>query len=238
MSGLLISQVALKPAGRGGTGALAAFLAGSAERAGAAHHLVWSLFEDLGGKRPFLYRLHGATAAQPITLVSDTAPADGHGLWDIQSKPYALLDAIRPGDRIAWSLRVNATVRHTGSSARHCIVTDDRRRNGRLPSRTYAGREESAHEVAERVVPAWLAERLRERAGLDISPTDVRISAHRRHEFEHAPGSPQKGRVTLSVTDAGGLATVRDPDALRAAVLAGIGAGCAYGCGMLLVRRA
>ena len=237
MTDLVISEVCLKPPGRGGTGALAAFLAGSAQRAGAAHHLVWSLFDDLGGQRPFLYRLHGASASDKITVVSQVPPGDRHDLWDIRHKPYAMLDTLKEGDRIAWALRVNATTRRTGSASRHCIVTQDRRMRGAQPSRTYVGRAESVLETAERVVPPWLVERLAGSAGMEVEPGAVRIGAHRRMEFDHAPGKPQQGRVVLSMTDTCGEATVVDADALRSAVMKGVGAGRAFGCGLLLIRR-
>jgi len=228
---MYLSRAALKTSERGGTGALAAFLAGASGFIGQGHHLVWSLFGDRGGDRHFLYRMTGPTAAETILIASDERPQDRHGLWELEVKDLRLLDTLAKGDRIEWSLRVNATVRSrsgTGreSSTSHCIV--DRARRG--------GAKGTSMQVAMQVVPPWLAVRLAA-AGIEACAENMTVQAYDKRRFGHGPGAPSP-LVIIATTDVVGSGVVHDADAVRRAMREGIGRARAYGCGLLLIRRA
>ncbi|MDJ0390907.1 type I-E CRISPR-associated protein Cas6/Cse3/CasE [Roseomonas sp. E05] len=228
---MFLTKASLRSSERGGTGALAAFLAGASASIGQGHHLVWSLFGDRGGERRFLYRMTGPTAAAPILVASAEEPRDDHNLWDLDIKPLRLLGALAAGDRVEWSIRVNATVKSragTGKarSSAHCIVDRARRE----------GMEGTSAQVAAQVVPPWLEARLA-RAGLDATAEAMTVQAYDKRRFGHSPNGYSQP-VVIATTDVVGTGTVRDPDILRAAMLDGIGGGKAYGCGLLLVRRA
>jgi CRISPR system Cascade subunit CasE len=220
---MFMSSARLKAGERGGSGALAAFLAGSAENIGQSHHLIWSLFGDRNGRRPFLYRLTGSGPTQPVLVYSQEKPEDHHDLWDLETKPFALPDQLKAGDRVAWSIRVNATVKSEGK--RHDIVMRARR----------AGGSEGLDALAARLVPLWLEPKLRD-VGLNSGADDMLVESYARRRFAHNP----RGRgaaVTIATTDVRGIGTVTDQNALGGAVRGGIGSGRAYGCGMLLLRR-
>ena len=121
---------------------------------------------------------------------------------------------------------------------KRCLVMTERRANGALPSRVFVGRTESYLEIAQRVIPPWLVSRLSREAGLDLTEAQVNVTSFNRADFDHAPGVQDRNRITVAITDTSGVAVVRDPAMLRAAVLGGIGGACSYGCGLLLVRRA
>ena len=227
---MYLSRASLKTSERGGTGALATFLAGASGSIGQGHHLVWSLFGDRGGERHFLYRMTGATAAAPILIASDEVPQDKHQLWDLEVKSLRLLDIMAAGDPIEWSIRVNATVRSKAgttreTSASHCIVDRALRQ----------GVTGTSMEVAAKVVPTWLAARLA-KAGLDARAGDMVVQAYDKRRFGCRPGG-RLPPVVIATTDVVGSGVVRDADAVRNALREGIGRARAYGCGLLLIRR-
>lgn len=219
---MFMSRASLKHSAAGGSGALAAFLSQSAERIGQSHHLVWSLFGDRAGARPFLYRLHGAGPAQPITIVSAERPTDAHNLWELETKPFTLLSNLRDGDELLWTIRVNATRKH--GDKRRCIVMEERRKGD---PRSYLG-------IAQAVAPAWLQAKLLA-AGLEAAADRMAITAYDRKRFNRS--LTERDQVTVAMTDVSGRGVVRSADALRAAMRSGIGAARAYGCGLLLIRR-
>lgn len=228
---MFLSKAFLKPSERGGTGALAAFLAGASAQIGQGHQLVWSLFGDRGGKRQFLYRMTGPTVASPILIASEEEPQDRHGLWTIVPKPLRLLDTVAAGDRVEWSVRVNATVSSrtdTGKSrsSRHCIV--DRALRG--------GASGTSFEVASRVVPGWLEAHFVAR-GLEASAGDMVVQAYDKRRFGRGT-TGRRDLVVIGMTDVVGKGTVRDAEAFCALLREGIGGGKAYGCGLVLARRA
>jgi CRISPR system Cascade subunit CasE len=217
---------------RGATGALATYLAGNAEVVGQSHQLVWSLFSDKqtdstpsdARQRHFLYRMTGIGPSDPILVYSREPLVDPHNLWQVNCRTFSLLDSLQRGDHLAWSLRVNATVK--SGNKRHDLVMHARR----------AGDRSHWDEIAQKVVPPWVAERLN-RGGLDVDPREIVVESYIRRKFAHDPRARGGSSITLATTDLRGVGTVSDPDALCHVLGRGVGAGLAYGCGLLLVRR-
>ena len=228
---MFFSKACLKSTSDGGTGALASFLAGASVSIGQGHHLVWSLFGDRAGDRQFLYRMTGATMSSPILIASEEEPRDAHSLWDIEIKELRLLDTLANGDTLEWSLRVNATVKSkmdTGKakSSRHCIIDRAMREGAKGTSR----------QLAEKLVPEWLAPRMRKDHGIDCPIDQMLVRAYEKRRFGHGPrgrGQP----VVVAMTDVIGVGKVMDADKARSAIREGIGGARGYGCGLLLVRR-
>lgn len=229
---MFLTKASLKSQLRGGTGALASFLAGASASIGQSHHLVWSLFGDRSGQRPFLYRMTGATATSPILIASSVPPEDHHNLWDIEVKSHHLFDNLTVGDRIHWSLRVNACVKSklgTGKSksARHCIV--DHALREKVPG--------TSLKLAQDLVPKWLQPRLESKYGLECRLEDMRVESYAKRQFGHGPRGGQPP-VVVAMTDIIGAGVITDISAVRRAVSDGIGAAKSYGCGLLLLKRA
>ncbi len=218
------SSVKLRTDRSGGTGALSVFLAQNARVIGQSHHLVWSLFGEKGGKRDFVYRMTGIDPSKPILIYSADPVCDEHALWDVETRPFLLPERLAAGDPVQWQIRVNAT-RKTPDGKRHDIVTAAKR----------SGDEAHWEEVAQRVVTPWLADKLKA-AGLDAPTSGMAVQSYTKLRFSSDArrfGQP----VVVAATDVRGTATVTDPALLREGLLKGIGAGRAYGCGMLLIGR-
>ena len=196
-----------------------------------AHQALWDVFSDGPEReRDFLYR---ETDPGVFLAVSAREPGPRPQLASADTKPYD--PRLRAGERVLFSLRVNP-VRKTrderGRQVRHDIVQDLRKRlmaegtpQQRLPTRL---------ELAERTAGHWLAAR-RAALGLEIDSEALMVEAYDNRRFRKAKGGAE---VVVTTLDLRGFATVADPEALRTALFEGVGPAKAFGCGLLLVRRA
>lgn len=91
--------------------------------------------------------------------------------------------------------------------------------------------------VVPHVTPAQQVEWLRtQQARHGFEVLDARVD--RRQDLAFVKGrQDQSQRVTLRTAEFNGLLRVADPDALRSALVTGIGRGRAYGCGLLTLAR-
>lgn len=229
MSELVFSRARLRrdaPAG-----ALWPVLAPAGHESGrveAAHHLVWSLFGDTPERRrDFLWR-EGAPGT--FYLLSARLPEDRYGLFDIDP-PKVFAPLLRPGDRLVFALRANATVARGGGPGRRGkpvdVVMDALYRVPPGPER--------AAQRAEAVQAAgcgWLL-RQGERSGFRVSVESARVLAHRVLRLSRRDGEPAR----LGVIDLEGALEVADPAAFLAALAQGFGRAKAFGCGLMLIRR-
>ncbi|MBR9905312.1 MAG: type I-E CRISPR-associated protein Cas6/Cse3/CasE, partial [Gammaproteobacteria bacterium] len=80
-----------------------------------AHQLLWQLFPDYEGPRPFIFRQEleeveeskGPKGLPLFYVLSDREPASVAGLLTAESKPYA--PELKAGDTLAFRLRANPT---------------------------------------------------------------------------------------------------------------------------------
>lgn len=223
---------------------------GESRRAATGHGLVWALFDDSPERtRDFLWR-----EADPgvFYLLSARPPVDRRGLFRVdEPKPFA--PALAVGDRLAFALRVNATVaRPAGPGARGnpCDVVMNALRDVPPDERARVRRA-----VLPRVAHDWLA-RQGERGGFALP--DVGTEASGGGESDDGPddwSAPagvralgyrtlrvDRGRRTepmcVGVLDLEGMLEVRDPARFVEALGRGFGRAKAFGCGLMLVRRA
>ena len=194
------------------------------------HHLVWSLFADgPGRRRDFLWREMRQRGTYMI--LSARLPVDKHSLFEIdEPKPFS--PALAAGDRLRFSLRANAVVRRRdpsrSRSARHDVVMDALRA---LPVGQRAEKRSDA--VRERGL-AWLQGQA-DKAGFSVQPADVAIDGYRQHRIRR---NGTASAMSFSSLDFDGILEVSDPDTFLVGVERGFGAAKAYGCGLMLIRRA
>jgi CRISPR system Cascade subunit CasE len=194
-------------------------------RAEAGHRLVWTLFGGAdAGPRDFLWRDEGGGR---FMILSPRPPDDPHGLFEIESKPFE--PALAPGDRLDFVLRANATrTPRTGQAAgrRRDVATDAVAALG--PS---AGRAER-HAAIAAAGAAWFA-----RVGTSAGFAPVGDPAVDGDEWRVVPrrgASP----LTFASLDFSGVIEVTDPAAFVPALGRGFGRAKAFGCGLMLIRRA
>lgn len=207
------------------------------KRVATSHRLVWTLFADSPDReRDFLWR---EAAPGTFYFLSDRVPEDRHNLFEIDpAKPFN--PQLRPGDTLQFSLRANATVarKPQGASGEKVrgkpsdVVMDALYR---IPK----GRE---REAARRDAVAtaginWLGTR-GERCGFRLPDRTTEmgpdcITSYRVLQLDH-----RNSKMRLGVLDFDGRLVVDDPERLVEAIARGFGRGKAFGCGLMMIRRA
>jgi len=190
-------------------------------RADAHHRLIWSAFAgDPDARRDFLWRAMGHGA---FLVLSSRRPDKGALFEPPETQNFA--PALRSGDRLAFLLRANATrtVTETDGRKRHRDVVMEAlhplAKDHRAEARMACAQEAGAH---------WI-EGQGTRAGFAVE--NARVTSY--HVAETRRRGPRFGVIDLE-----GVIAVSDPVALLARVAQGFGRAKAFGCGLMLIRRA
>ncbi len=191
------------------------------------HKLIWTLFADAADrKRDFLWR-----EAKPglFYILSAREPHDSHDLFHLdKSKLFA--PKLKSGDRLTFSLRANPTIARSneknakGRSKRADVVMDAIKP---LPTGKRASPRREAIQAAGE---AWLSGQ-GEKHGFELEA--VRVDRYLLLAPPHRTST-----MRIATLDFDGLLKVTDPAVFLAALGGGIGRAKAYGCGLLLIRRA
>ena len=192
------------------------------------HALVWQLFPGEGMPRDFLFRREVDGSGKDFYyVVSQRPPQARANLLALQSKAYT--PRLEVGEWLRFDLRANPTVARrseaTGKSQRHDVLMDAKRQAADLPEQEQIDRiQQAGLSWIEQRAASW---------GLVIRRESVLTNAYVQHKLHH------KGRhIAFSSLDYQGVAQVTDPDLLAASLTTGVGHARAFGCGLLLVRRA
>lgn len=202
-------------------------------RIDAHHRLLWAVFaDDQDRKRDFLWRDEGGG----LFLTLSARPPAASDLFDPpEVQPFA--PVLATGDRLAFALRVNATrtektgglSRNGKEQKRHIDVVMDALhplpKGERAPARMAA---------ASSAGTRWLAGQ-GERGGFRLLQADVAdysVMALPRHI------GTRKGQPQFGILDMTGLLEVANPSVFAARLVQGFGRAKAFGCGLMLIRRA
>ncbi len=226
MSGLYLARARLKR--DGALAALAGLLLPAAEgaRAAAAHRLVWALFPGVPDRaRDFLWR---EEAPGRFLILTPHLPENPDGLFELEVKDFA--PTLAAGDRLGFTLRANPVIAraaaHGRRGQRHDVVMDAlnklpkcQRAAARLPAVAEAG-------------AAWLA-RVAATAGFaPLGP--IGVDGYERVRLPRDSASP----IVFGRLDITGHITVVDPALFLDRLAHGFGRARAFGCGLMLIRRA
>ncbi len=192
-------------------------------RLDAHHRLLWAAFSDgPDRRRDFLWREE--RAGEFLTL--SARPPAPHDLFEApEVKDFA--PRLGPGDPLAFTLRANAT-RDRKGVGRVDVVMDALHalpKGSRAPERMALARREGA---------AWLA-RQGEIAGFRLIGAEVGD-----YSVAALPGhrGRRENQPQFGVLDMTGLIEVTDPAAFLVRFAQGFGRAKAFGCGLMLIRRA
>lgn len=204
----------------------------AAGRAATAHRLVWTLFGDTPEReRDFLWR-----EAEPgiFYLLSNRPPVDHHKLFDLDpAKPFA--PALAVGDRLAFSLRANATVARGGGPGRRgkpCDVV-----MAALYGLPAGARAEQRAKKTQEAGVKWL-ESQGAKSGFTLAQrsdgtADARSVSHAVLTLDR-----RNAAMRIGVLDLEGVLVVSDPTFFCQHLAQGFGRAKAFGCGLMLIRRA
>lgn len=192
-------------------------------RRSASHNLLWSIFSDgAERRRDFLWREEGE--GQFLTL-SARPPVQTDLFEPHRVKEFA--PALAAGDRLEFSLRANATRLKRGQE-RVDVVMDA------LRSIPKEARAEERMRLAQTEGAAWLA-RQGEKAGFRLvaaQTEDYSVEVLEGHRGQ------RKGQPQFGILDMTGRIEVTEPAAFLAQLAQGFGRAKAFGCGLMLIRRA
>lgn len=208
-------------------------------RMDAHHRLVWSAFAgDPAATRDFLWRDMGGG----VFLVLSPRPPQASALFEEpQVQPFA--PDLAAGDRLAFVLRANATRtiktdRITPSGKRERQHNDvvmaalkPVARLRELPPDEESRRAPLRLNLAQEAGRGWL-EGQGARAGFGLRAAGVTA-----YDVVEPPGQGTR-RPRFGVLELEGVIDVTDPAAFLARLAQGFGRAKAFGCGLMLIRRA
>lgn len=255
---LYCSRIALRDDAAVGTLAGLLLPAEANASAAATHQLLWSLFtaadphmpgaaaepaQHAQRQRPaanFLWRDEGGEGWRRrrfLTLSAQT-PDDRLRLFDVETKEFAPRFSV--GQCLRFCLRANPSVSAPVRGAKRGKRKDPVAIA--LKSLPQAERRQQRFDILQREGRRWLAGQS-ERAGFWLpqgAPFAVDGEDHRVVARPPRPALARDGQapIRFSVLDFSGVLEVRDPDAFLAAIARGFGRAKAFGCGLMLIRRA
>ncbi len=192
-------------------------------RIDAHHKLIWAAFADGPERtRDFLWR---EEADGSFVTLSARPPMPMDLFEPFEPKPFS--PVLAPGDRLSFALRANAT-RVKREAGRVDVVMDALHA---LPSEA---RATARPEVAQREGTAWLE---RQGAAAGFKPLVVTIEGYATHALPDYRG-PRKGQPQFGILEISGMLEVTDSAAFGAQLAQGFGRAKAFGCGLMLIRRA
>jgi CRISPR system Cascade subunit CasE len=192
-------------------------------RLDAHHRLLWAAFADNPDRRrDFLWREE--RPGEFLTL-SARPPAPGELFEEPEVKDFA--PCLGRGDRLAFALRANAT-RDRRGVGRVDVVMDA------LHTLPQGDRAHERMAVAQREGAAWL-DRQGDAAGFRLIGAEVGD-----YSVMALPGhrGGRKDQPQFGILDMSGLIEVIDPAAFGSRLAEGFGRAKAFGCGLMLIRRA
>lgn len=189
----------------------------------AHHRLMWVLFGDgPDRRRDFLWRAEGAGR---FYVLSAREPVP-HDLFEPpEIKPFA--PVLAAGDRLEFMLRANAT-RQRQSIGRVDVVMDA------LHALPAGERAAVRMDLAQREGTAWL-ERQGKQAG--FQPVAVRVEDYGVRALPGQSGG-RRGQRQFGILEFSGELEVKEPALFLEHLAQGFGRARAFGCGLMLIRRA
>lgn len=199
------------------------------------HRLLWSLFsggyEKADGEAAFLWR---RMDSGDRFFVLGPEPVQRPDYFDVESRPFDV--TFRKGQRLAFDLRVNATVDRMIDPARgrngrqRCDLVYDAVLKGRR------NQEVMTQDQRDRIISTTLRDWLESQG----KTGGFLLKAFTVSHYRTMPLPEGKGGrgAQLGVADLAGILEVVEPDAFLHRVQRGFGRSKAYGCGLMLLRPA
>ncbi len=199
------------------------------------HQMIWNLFDNAPDQqRDFLYRREDKPGEPPFFyLLSARRPVEGNDSLMVETKPFE--PQLQEGDRLQFQLRVNAVVtRKVDDHGKRRIRRDiieaaiDEYRKRDPSGESWPPPTVIHHDAAKR----WL-DRQGEKHG--FQPGDFLVSNHQFHKVRK-PGDANERQFTS--LDIQGSLTITEATTFLTMLQQGLGRSKAFGCGLMLVRRA
>ena len=227
MSKIFLSRISLRDEPSVATLGPILFDVSGHHRSEISRRLVWTLFADSPARRrDFLWR-EGHPGR--LYVLSSQVPEDRHRLFTVETKEFEPL--LSQGDRLAFSLRANATIARSRGNTERAGKRDDVVMAA-LKSIPKDERASARKDLIQREGLAWLR-RQGMAAGFEFNDKEVSVDGY---EPTTIRGTGKRA-LRLGIIEFDGVLTIRDPDLFVSKIASGFGRGKAFGLGLMLVRR-
>lgn len=175
----------------------------------------------------FLWRQTGPGA---FLALAARPPSDPHNLFVLDWKPFE--PTLRAGQRLGFKLRANPVI----ASAPAASGQRGKRHDVLMHALYKLPREQRATEraaVIRAAGTAWLAHQ-GQTHGFEVEASSLAIDGHDQVRIPR----PSRRPIVFSVVDFEGVLKVREAAQFLDRLASGFGAARAFGCGLMLIRRA
>jgi CRISPR system Cascade subunit CasE len=205
----------------------------------AEHQWLWQFFP--GGKeqtRDFIYRRHALEQIPRFYVVSQRPPVAFSEAWHVQSRSYD--PQLLEGQRLSFQLNANPVVtkkNSAGKSQRHDVVMQAKKQilaerglrfDAKWKDLPDEGTNPLLYELVQNSCIDWLQSRARSH-GFTLIAAGVDAYQQTR---------AGKRDIRFSTVDFSGELVVAHPELFQQTLFNGLGHAKAFGCGLLLVKRA
>ena len=204
-------------------------------RAGRAHRLVWLLFQyRQDAARDFLWRDEGDSK---FMILSPCPPTDPHGLFDLETKPFAPELAV--GDELRFALRANPVVARKGalSADDHALRLRGKRVDVVMDALHAVPNDERNSKRDAITADAGLRWTQQQGARAGFTPNSVVVASYGRVDIADQERKKRRDRAGIAVMDIEGVLTVTDPAAFVAKLGRGFGGAKGFGNGLMMIKR-
>ena len=214
----------------------------------AEHQWLWKFFpSDKDQARDFIFRRHEIGQIPRFYVVSQRAPKIFSEAWQVQSRVYD--PQLQEGQRLSFQLRANPAINkknEAGKPQRHDVVMQAKKQllaeHGFSKEAKWGDwKDESSkpllYELVQKHCAVWL-DSVAEKNGFEIARADDDAPQLQVDSYGQNRASKSDHDIRFSAVDFSGELLVTNPELFQQALFNGIGHAKAFGCGLLLVRRA
>lgn len=202
------------------------------------HQWLWKFFPNKPDQqRDFIFRRQDVDNNPRFYIVSKREPVSFSSSWRVQTRSYS--PSLMEGQRLSFQLRVNPVVTKknvNGKSQRHDVVMHTKKQLLKEQGLDINAKRQDWHsddkpllpDLAQQTYVDWLNTRA-ETNGFQIIQVNVDSN------LQNKAG---KRDIQFSTVDFSGELYVTDPLLFQHVLLNGLGHAKAFGCGLMLVKRA
>lgn len=208
----------------------------------AEHQWLWQFFPSASDQqRDFIFCRHEQGSLPRFYVVSQREPIAFDDAWQVQTRSYT--PALLEGQRLSFQLCANPVVTKknaSGKSQRHDVVMQAKKQ---LLAEQGLGSEAKwkewqteenkplLYELVQNTCLAWLQARATKH-GFEV--VHASVDAYQQIKAK----KPGERNIEFSTVDFSGELCVTDPQLFQHVLLNGLGHAKAFGCGLLLVKKA
>ena len=196
------------------------------------HQILWNLFDkDPTAKRDFLYRKLNEKGNIKYYLLSHRKPFDRKSIWNIDG-PKIYKPNLKKDQKLFFMLRANPTVHSSNHGGkRHDVVMNKKTQMGfkNLP----LSKKPPLHKLISDSCIKWLNKKSNSN-GFSFNEKEIMVDGYQKIRIYKV----NKPNIFYSAVDFKGFLTVLEPEIFKSVLEKGIGKSKAFGCGLMLVKRA